>query len=179
MIKINILTRHKIKMTGYCVLIFSLGIFLVLCQKDKEFTGYKDLLYNLPALLWGSSIEEVKSKYPNIEKNGFGGYDDNRNNLTGQIQSRMFFFYDNQLYKALINYGTYNDNELDLLRKNIQKKYGIFLIEDNGTIEFWDIADNENNVTVFTINKLENNTVRGSYINPKLMDEADKNVIME
>jgi len=48
-----------------------------------------------------------------------------------------------------------------------------------GKSQFWDIADNENNVIVFAINKLENNTVRCSYINPKLMDEADKNVIME
>jgi hypothetical protein len=109
-----------IKIAGYCFLIFSLGIFQVSCQKNKEFIGYNDLLYKSSSLLWGSSIEDVKSKYPNIEKNGFGGYDD-KNNLTGQIQSRMFFFYDNQLYAVLINYGTYNDDKLDLLKNNLQK----------------------------------------------------------
>ena len=166
-------------MVRYYFLIFSLSIFQVSCQKNKEFIGYNDLLYNSPSLLWGSSLEEVKSKYPNIEKSSFGGYYDDKNNLTGKTQSRFFRFYDNQLYMVLINYGTYNDDELDLLRSNLQKKYGIHLIEDNGTIESWYMADNENNTTAFTINKLENNTVRGSYINPKLRDEHDKNVIME
>jgi len=187
-----------IKMVGYCFLIFSLGIFQVSCQKNKkiigyndllynspgifqvscqknkEFIGYNDLLYNSPSLLWGSSIEEVKNKYPNIEKRGFNGYDDIKNNLTGQIQSRFFRFYDNQLYMVLINYGTYNDAELDLLKNNLQIKYGKYLIEDNGTIENWYIADNENNAITFVINKIENNTVRCSYINPKLRDEYDK-----
>ena len=171
------MNKNKIiKIVRYCFLVFSLSIFQVSCQKNKEFTGYNDLLYNSPALLWGASIEEVKSKYPNIEENGFSGYDDDKNNLTGQIQSRMFFFYDNQLYMVLINYGTYNDDELSLLRNNLQKKYGIHLIEDNGTLENWYIADNENNATAFTINKLENNTVRGSYINPELRDKHDKNI---
>jgi hypothetical protein len=168
-----------IKMVEYCFFISSLGIFQVSCQKNKEFIGYNDLLYNSSSLLWGSSIEEVKNKYPNIEKSGFGGYEDDKNTLTGKMQSRFFRFYDNQLYMVLINYGTYNDNELDLLRNNLQKKYGIKLIEDNGTIENWYITDNENNATVFAINKIENNTVRCSYINPKLRDEYDKNVIME
>jgi hypothetical protein len=174
------MNKYKIiKIAGYCVLLFSFGIFQVSCQNNKKFTGYNDLLYNSPSLSWGSSIEEVKSKYPNIEKNVFGEYDDDKNNLPGQIQSRIFFFHDNQLYTVLVNYGAYNDDELDLLRNNLQKKYGIYLIEDNGTIESWYIADNENNTTAFAINKLEDNTVRCSYINPKLRDEHDKNVIME
>jgi hypothetical protein len=165
-------------MAVYCVLILLSGIFQISCQKNDEFIGYKDLLDNSPMLLWGSSIEQVKNKYPNIEKNGFDGYDD-KNNLTGKIQSRFFRFYDNQLYMVLINYGTYNDDELDLLRNNLQRKYGIYLIEDNGTIETWYMEDNENNATAFAVNKLENNTVRCSYINPKLRDEYDENVFIE
>jgi hypothetical protein len=59
---------------------------------------------------------------------------------------------------------------LDSLKKELQKKYGILLIEDNGTIESWHIKSNDNNNIVFTINKLQNNMVTCSYINPSLRD---------
>jgi hypothetical protein len=56
----------------------------------------------------------------------------------------------------------------------LERKYGIRLIEDNGTIETWYIKNTENNDIVFVINKLENNMVRCSYINPTLRDEFEK-----
>lgn len=167
--------KYKIiKVVGYYFLIFSLVLFQTSCQKSKEFIGYNDLLYNSPTLLWGSSIEEVKSKYPNIEKNPFGGYYDDKNNLLGQIKSRVFNFYNNQLFSVEISYGTYSDDDLNLLKNNFIKKYGSFNIEENGTIEDWFVINNENNQVVFVINKLQNNMIYCSYINPPLREENYK-----
>ena len=78
-----------------------------------------------------------------------------------------------------VHYGQYSNEKLKLLKNNIQKIYGIKLIEDNGTIESWYIENNEYNSIVFLINKLENNTIRGTYQNPELRKIYDKTIIVE
>jgi len=118
-------------------------------------------------LLWGSSKEEVKINYPNVEEFNNNFYE---HNLKGKVKNRFFEFINNKLFFVGVSYGNYSDNELDLLKNELQKNYGISLIEDNGTIEWWHIKSNENNNIVFTINKLQNNMVNCSYINPSLRD---------
>jgi hypothetical protein len=127
-------------------------------------------LVNSPILLWGSSIEELKNNYPNIEEFGVNTNMFTEYNLDGQIKGRMFRFINNKLFMIHVSYGEYSNNRLDLLRKDLQKKYGIFPIEDNGTIEAWYIKNDENDEIAFLINKLQNNTVNASYINPPLRD---------
>jgi hypothetical protein len=167
------MNRYKIiKIIGYCFLIFSLGLFQVSCKKNKEFLGYKDLLDNSPMLLWGSSVEEVKSKYPDIED--FGNNDDNYILKYIPDGGKYFHFFNNQLFMVHVFGGIFAGDKLDALKNDIQKNYGIYLIEDNGTIESWYIINNENNAIAFTINKIENNKVYCSYVNPKLRDEYDK-----
>jgi hypothetical protein len=163
--------NNRLKIFGYWIFFFLSIISQISCKEENIFedifTGYNDLLDNSPMLLWGSSKQEVKYKYSNVEETGneFFEY-----NLNGKIKFRVFYFVDNKLYFVGVSYGEYNNDELDLLRSKIQKNFGIILLEDNGTIESWYIEDNENNAIVFTINKLRNNTVNCSYINPILRD---------
>ena len=147
-----------------------LVLLQVSCQ-NNEFIGYKDLLVKSPLLLWGSSKEEVKSKYPDVEEIDNYFFE---NNLNGKIKNRLFEFIDNKLFFVGVSYGSYSNEELDLLRNELEKNYGISLLEDNGTIESWHIKSNENNNIVFMINKLQNNIVNCSYINPLLRDRYDK-----
>ena len=160
------------------VIIFSLVLFQISCQKDEVFIGYNDLLVNSPMLLWGSSIENMKNNYPNIEEfsnnNMFRECD-----LNGQIKFRLFSFTNNKLFYVAVSYGEYNNEEMELLKNNLQEKYGIYLIEDNGTIETWYINSNKDNQIVFNINKIENNTVNCSYINPTLREIDDKIIVVE
>jgi hypothetical protein len=58
----------------------------------------------------------IKSKYPNIKEYMFGGYDDDKNNLNGKMQSRIFSFYKDQLYMVNISYGMYTEREVDILK---------------------------------------------------------------
>jgi hypothetical protein len=175
--------NKELKIAWIWVFIFSLVLFQISCQKDEVFIGYNDILVNSPMLLWDSSIEELKNNYPNIEEFGvnnmFTEY-----NLDGQIEFRIFHYFNNELFMVAVSYGKYSNDRLDLLRKDLQKKYGTFTIEDSGTIEAWYLELNEYNEIVFLINKLENNTVRCSYINPSLRDESlrvehDKTIIRE
>jgi hypothetical protein len=140
------------------------------CQ--NEFKGYKDLLDNSPKLLWGSSIEQVKSKYPDIENFG-NSYD---NYIVKYIPNRKkyFHFINNQLFMVHVFCGIYSGENLTLLKKNIRNKYGIYSIEGSGIIERWLIAYSDNNMTNFAVN-IENNKVRCIYIYPKLLDEYNKN----
>jgi len=140
-------------------------------QKEELFTdGYIDLLYDSPKVLWGSSIEEVKSKYPNIEESYFGGYDDNENNLNGRIESRIFHFYNNKLYMVNISYGFYKKDEVDILKKELQKKYGDFLIKYD---EYWYVINKKNNQVVFSITYMGNYLVNCIYINQQIKNESD------
>jgi len=139
--------------------------------KKETFTaGYNDLLYDSPALLWGSSIKEVKSKYPNIKENMFGGYRDDENNLNGKMQSRIFSFHNDQLYMVNISYGMYTEEEIDILRNELQKKYGDFLIKYD---EYWYVINEKNNQVVFVITYMGDYLVNGIYINQQIKNESD------
>jgi uncharacterized Rmd1/YagE family protein len=156
--------KNMLKVIGF--------VFLVSCQQNEtfmEYNGYNDIIVDSPALLWSSSRENFQKKYPMVSEFG----DNNiyfENNLDGKITSRFFDFLDNQLWRVGVCYGEYSDDELDLLKKDLQKKYGIYLIEDNGTIETWYLENNEHTQIVFNINKIEHNTIYGSYLNPPLRD---------
>ena len=89
-------------------------------------------------------------------------------NFNGEKTIRFFDFINNQLWRVVVSYGQNSNSELDLLREELQNIYGLFPIEDNGTIESWYLELNENNEIVFVINKLKNNTINASYINPQL-----------
>jgi hypothetical protein len=165
--------NNSLKILGVLGFFLLLVISQISCKKDIaiDYNGYNDLLENSPMLLWGSSKEEVKIKYPDVKE---ARYDlDNtlrEYNLNGKIKGRHFEFIDNKLFFVAVTYGNYNDNELDLLKKELHEDYGILLIEDNGTIEAWYIIKNENNEIVFVIDKSRNNIVNCSYINPVLRD---------
>ena len=164
------------------VLIFTFLLILshVSCQKNNEFIGYNDLLENSPMILWGSSKDEVKIKFPNVVERDYPF--DNilwEMNLNGQIKQRYFKFYNNKLYLVRVSYGNYNDDELNILKNKLEKVYGIKLINENETSEFWHIKDNENNIIVLSIDKFNNKMVNCSYINSVLMDEYDKTLNYE
>jgi len=169
--------KHTIKIIWF--LIFCNCLLFISCPKSKT-KGYNDLIWNSPELLWGSSINEFKNKYPNVkefsEVNKLKDveivfYEAIERSLNEHaIEGRYFHFYNNRLFKVDVCYGNYNQVELDLLKNNLQKKYGIDLIENNGTIEGWHINIDKNNKIVFLINILDNNTVNCSYINPFLND---------
>lgn len=152
-------------------LVFLLVLLMLSCQKNIEYIGYNDLLESSPILLWGSSKDDVKNKYPNVEErdNALWEY-----NLNGRIIQRFFDFIGNELYFVGVSYGNYSNDALGILKNVLEKEHGIFTIEDNGTIETWHIKTDENNNIVFVINKLENNMVNCSYINPVLRDKYEK-----
>jgi len=169
--------KNKTLKTANCF--FSLLLLILLqtsCQENEPFIGYDDILVNSPALVWGSSINEIKKKYPNVEESGYNCF--NEINPDERIKARFFNFYNNQLFWVGVSYGSYTAEELNILKKELQKKHGDFLIEDNGTIESWYIKRDNNNEIVFLINKLQNNTINCSYINPSLRDK-DMNSSME
>jgi hypothetical protein len=148
-------------------------------QKEAVTVGYKDLLYDSPALLWGSSIKEVKSKYPNITESMFGGYDDDENNLNGKMQSRIFSFHNNQLYMVNISYGMYTEEEVDILMNELQGKYGNFLMEDDVSIKHWYVINEKNNQAVFIITYMGNYLVNCIYINQQIKNESYRYSFLE
>ena len=147
-------------------------------QTDEISVGYNDVLVNSQTILWGSSIEIMKNTFPNViietyDEIFIGNPNDEtfyEYNFDGEKTIRFFDFINNQLWRVGVSYGQNSNSELDLLREELQKKYGLFPIEDNGTIESWYLELNEDNETVFVINKLQNNTINASYINPPLRD---------
>ncbi|MDR1859232.1 MAG: hypothetical protein LBQ69_07160 [Treponema sp.] len=161
--------RKILQVIGVGFLFYLLLVSCQQSQRNETFIGYSDVIVNSPTLLWGSSTEDLKNKYPNVVNESGDNITFDEYNLNGKIW-RFFDFIDNQLWRVGVSYGEHSDDELDLLRKDLQKKYGISLIEDNGTIEAWYLESNEYNQIVFLINKLENNTINCSYINPPLMD---------
>jgi hypothetical protein len=169
----------SIKIVVFFIILFALS--QVSCQKNKVFIGYNDLVNDSPKLLWGSSLEELKSKYPNVVETMNIGiikeFDEGK--MDGQIKYRGFQFINNKLFMVLASYGNYSSEMLELLKENIVKKYGKITIEDNGTIESWYIENNKNNEIVILINKIENNVVNCSYIFPPLRDESLKIPINE
>jgi len=98
--------------------------------------------------------------------------------FNGEKTIRFFNFIENQLYWVGVSYGQYSNGELDLFKENLQKIFGTFPIEDNGTIEEWYLEMKEYNTIVFTINKLQNNTLNASYMNPYLRDKYWKESII-
>jgi len=169
--------RNKLKIVefGFLFLLFSCHQSL----QNETIIGYNDVIITSPTLLWGSSIEALKNKYPNVVNESGDNSTFDEYNLNGKIW-RFFDFIDNQLWRVGVCYGEYSDEELDLLRKNLQKNYGLSLIEDNGTIEVWHLEGNDDyNQIVFAINKIKNNTVNCSYINPFLSEIHYRSIIWE
>jgi hypothetical protein len=144
-------------------------------QNNKQYPrniSYNDLLFESPALFWGSSIFEVKTKYPNLEVNIFGGfYDDN--NFHGEMESRTFYFYKNQLYMVNVTYGMYTEKEVEILKNELQEKYGIFLIKDDVSIKYWYIINEKNNQVVFSITYMGDYLINCIYINQQIKNESD------
>ena len=190
----------KIRQKIIGILPFLIVVFGVSCQQsnisteslinkiptDEISTGYNDVLVNTQTILWGSSIEILKNTFPNVI---YETYDEifigNPNdetfyeyNFHGEKTIRFFDFINNQLWRVGVSYGQKSNSELDLLRGEFQKQYGLFLIEDNGSIESWYLEFNEHNEIVFVINKLQNNTINASYINPQLREIHMKECIV-
>jgi len=124
-------------------------------------------------LLWGSSIGDVKNKYPYIEENELGYFTDN--NLSGEIVDRYFDFIDNKLCMVSVHYGNYSNNDLNILRKTLKKNYGIRLIKDDSIYTHWYINNKLNNIIVFEINKFQDNSLSCYYMNNQLVDVKVKN----
>ena len=153
---------------------------------DEISVGYNDVLINSQTILWGSSIEILKNTFPNAINETYdeiiiGNPNDEtfyEYNFYGEKTIRFFDFINNQLWRVVVSYGQNSNSELDLLREEFQNKYGLFPIEENGTIESWYLELNENNEIVFVINKLKNNTINASYINPQLREIHMKECIV-
>ena len=178
--RINMNRKNILKIIGLGFLFFNY-LLLISCQQNLQnetFIGYNDVIIGSPTLLWGSSIEDLKNKYPNAINESGDNISFDEYNLDGKIW-RYFDFVDNKLWMVGVSYGEYSNDELDLLRNDLQKNYGISLIEDNGTIEVWHLEDNEYNQIVFAINKISNNAVNCSYINPSLREIYLRNINIE
>jgi hypothetical protein len=167
--EINMGKRKVLQIIGLGFLFYLLLVSCQQSQPDETFIGYNDVISNSPTLLWGSSTENLKNKYQNVVNESGDNITFDEYNSNGKIW-RFFDFIDNQLWRVGVSYGEFSDDELELLRKDLQKKHGISLIEGNDTIEIWHLESNEYNQIVFAINKLKNNTVNCSYINPPLRD---------
>jgi len=161
--------RKVLHIIGFGFIFYFLLVSCQQSQPNETFIGYNDVISNSPTLLWGSSTDDLEKKYPNVVNESGDNITFDEYNSNGKVW-RSFDFIDNQLWRVCVSYGEYSNDELDLLKKDLQKKYGIFLIEGNDTIEFWHLESNEYNQIVFAINKLKNNTVNCSYINPPLRD---------
>jgi hypothetical protein len=175
----NNMRNVQIKTILFFIILYTLS--QVSCQKSKEFIGYDDLVDDSPKLLWGSSAEELKNKYPNVgETINIGIIKEfNEGRMDSQIKFRGFQFINDKLFTVHVSYGNYSSEMLELLKEKIIRKYGKIITEDNGTIESWYIENNKNNETVILINKIKNNVVNCSYIFPPLRDESLKIPINE
>ena len=163
--------RNALKIIGLGFLFYTY-FFLISCQENTtliEDIGYNDLLVASPSIRWGSSTEELRKKYSNVVNESGDNVSFDEYNPNGKVR-RSFHFIDNQLWGVFVSYGEYSGNDLDLLRKDLQERHGINSISDNGTIETWDLESNEHTQITFITNKLINNTVNCSYMNPPLRD---------
>ena len=160
------------------LIIFLLVLFYISCQQNNNFNGYKDILINSPLLLWDSSIDIVKGKYKNIFEIENSKFSDDEiivfkeNELKEGIYYRYFLFLNNKLYKVVVGYGIYDNEMLNLLKMNIDKKHGIYQIENNDYFEKWDINFIENTKLNLQIHKLykDYNIVKIEYINNFIKD---------
>lgn len=91
---------------------------LLLAQKS----GYE----NLP---WGSTVEEVRKKYPDIESTSDSDPDFKdavvyiENYSSGSVESREFVFWKNKLLKVKVIYGTDNTTAVGIM-DSFTKKFG-------------------------------------------------------
>jgi hypothetical protein len=173
--------RNALKIIGLGFLLYNY-LLLISCQENTTLIDdieYNDLLVTSPSIRWGSSPEELKRKYPNVVNESGDNMTFDEYNLNGKVW-RSFRFIDNKLWGIFVSYGEYGEDELDLLRNDLQEKHGISSIHDNGTIETWDLGNNEYTQIVFVTNKLMNNTVNCSYLNPPLRDlQMSRDVYIE
>jgi len=100
-------------------------LFLLLLPLNYIFaqkSGYE----NLP---WGSSIDEIRKKYPNIERTTDTDPDFNNSvnylekYASGSIESREFILWKNKLVKVLVKYNIDNITA-DGLMNNFKNKFG-------------------------------------------------------
>jgi len=178
--------------------IFFICVFLIFasCEKTKtDYTGYNDIIWDSPALSWNSSIDEVKEIYPNLNEYSISArlkenendfslllffpiifsnkdsifYEIIEEGLYGEpVQDRDFYFLENKLYKVSVNYGNYNQDELDLLKNNFKKKYGKkFTVDNYEAMDIWGVnIDKKNRIVLY----IRDNNVSGLYISPYLSD---------
>ena len=167
---------NKCKYLNLCIFVFWMTIFNISCTKDEHFIGYNDLIIDSPKLLWNSSIEDLSDKYPNairINENYF--YENNPNE---KVFSRIFSYSENKLYSVFVNYGNYNDLELENLKIHLKRNVGIYSTEDTISTEIW-YLNTEKNKVYFVIDKTQNNTVNCQYSNSTLENKIFEKMFLE
>ncbi len=127
------------KIILFIVPLFILNLSITLAQKS----GYE----NLP---WGSTVEQVRKKYPNIERTSDSDADFkeatvyNENYSSGSIDSREFVLWKNKLVKVLVTYNIDNITA-DGLMGNFKNKFG----------EPYDAAYNEEEINGIVVKKYD------------------------
>ena len=102
----------------FCFLFFS--VLNLKAQPNTPFIGYD-------RVGWGSSVETIIQTFPGInernsENASIGIREFSQINIGGGISERIFYFYQNKLYKVLVNY-----NESDAETVNmILDRYGLY-----------------------------------------------------
>jgi hypothetical protein len=159
---------------NYRILVVILIILIqISCQRDNNFDGYNDILVNSSLLLWDSSINKLKDKYQNIleiENNKISNDEIivfKEDKLEGKIKYRYFAFVNKKLYRVEVGYGIYDSEKLNLLKKDLDKNYGIYQIENHDKFEKWNLKNNDNTEIIFQIDKFHKdyNIVSSVYFN--------------
>ncbi|WP_027728878.1 hypothetical protein [Treponema sp. C6A8] len=124
-------------MKKFFICIFILILPIILYSQETKAKNYID---GYEELEWGSSVEKVKSKFPDLIKLWDADCMTNEECYTAESGkvSRVFRFYKNKLYWVRVIYEDFTQTQYDALWNKLIEKYGslYYPIDSDEKIKF-------------------------------------------
>lgn len=118
-----------------CCLFLFIPFFLLAQEvsNKKYIDGYEDLA-------WGTSIDKVRTKYPNLSKEYSAeciSGEECYSASSGSV-NRIFRFYNNKLYWVRVIYNDLTQTQFDALGDKLKEKYGqlFYEMDPDDTLKF-------------------------------------------
>jgi hypothetical protein len=103
------------------------------CIHVDVYAQSNDIIIGYENIVWGASIQNVQQSYRNLleresKEANIGVREFQQNNVENGILSRVFYFFQNKLFRVTINYDTLNDvySRARILMNNIKNIYGTY-----------------------------------------------------
>ena len=137
-------------------------LILCLCELAvfSQSNGTKKFIDGYEDLAWGSSVEKVKNKYPNLSHEVDAGCQTGEECWMAESASvtRVFRFYNKKLFWVKVIYDDMTQTQFNALAEKLMSKYGklYFDIDKSDTVKFgyqW-LASSDLLVTLSVNNKI-------------------------